>query len=163
MKRAFNIQNVMGRFFSEAEMSHFRSLQSCTGMLISGSTALQFFERTFYPESDLDLYVEHRYCRMIALWLVSIGYSYQPRPGHPDHDQLEPQNLEEALGPTPPELNGTSASIRFLPSSIVDYSDSGVIKVYNFHKSDSDCKIQLITSRHSPMELILKFHSSTCT
>lgn len=151
IKRAFNVENVLGRFFTDPQISHFRSLQSQTGMLISGSTALQFFERTFYPESDLDLYVEHRYCRVIALWLVAIGYSYEARAGHPDE-------LEEALGPTPV---GNGPSMRFLSSAIVDYSDSGVIKVYNFHKSDTGCKIQLITSRHSPLELILKFHSTT--
>lgn len=150
MKRTFNVQNIMGRFFTDSQISHFRSLQSQTGLLISGSTAVQFFERTFYPESDLDLYVEHRYCKVIALWLVTIGYSYEARAGHPDQ-------LEQALGTTP----WKGGPMRFLSSSIVDYSNSGVINVYNFHKSDSDCKIQLITSRHSPLELILKFHSTT--
>lgn len=119
-------------------------------MLISGSTALQFFERTFYPESDLDLYVEHRYCKTIALWLVAIGYSYEAREGHPEQ-------LEEALGTTPPKIVGT---LDFLSSHIADYPDSGIIQVFNFHKSDSDCKIQLITSHHSPLELILKYHST---
>ena len=152
MRRAFNLENLMSRFFTETEISHFRSLQSRTGMLISGSTALQFFERTFYPESDLDLYVEHRYCKVIALWLVTVGYSFEPRPGHPDQ-------LEEALSVAPHVFPRTT---QFLSSAIVDYEDSGVINVYNFRRSDPDCKIQLITSRHSPLELILKFHSSTC-
>jgi hypothetical protein len=150
MKRAFNIQNVMGRFFSETEMSYFLFLQSRTGMLISGSTALQLFERTVYPESDLDLYVEHRYCKVIASWLVTIGYAFKPRPGHSE-------KLEEALGTTTPVQ-----LINFVSSSVVDYLDSRIINVYNFQKSNSDCKIQLITSRHSPLEVILKFHSSKC-
>ena len=50
-------------------------------MLISGSIALQFFERMFYPESDLDIYVEIRYYKVIVSWLIGIGYIYEPHPG----------------------------------------------------------------------------------
>ncbi len=53
------------------------------GMLISGSTALQFLDRTTFLESDLDIYVEHQLRRKIALWLVAIGYKYQPTPKYP--------------------------------------------------------------------------------
>lgn len=153
MRRAFNLQKLMDRFFTEIEMSSFRLWQSRTGMLISGSTALQFLDRTFYPESDLDIYVEHRYCKVIALWLISIGYTYgRARPG------LSDQDLEEALRMTKFAIPKT---IKFLPPSTPDYLDCGVAGVYNFHKADPDCKIQLVASHYSPVELILKFHS-TC-
>ncbi|KAF8802204.1 hypothetical protein BYT27DRAFT_7197291 [Phlegmacium glaucopus] len=137
MRRSFNLNKLMGRFFTENEMSCFRSWQSRTGMLISGSTALQFFDRTFYPESDLDIYVEHRYCKAIAFWLIDIGYTYKPRPRYSDQD------LAEALRIT------------------TEYLNCGVANVYDFHKSNPDRKIQLITSHHSPLEPILNFHS-TC-
>jgi len=145
MRRTFNLHRLLGRFFTENEMSYFRSLQSQTGLLISGSTALQFFERVFYPESDLDLYVEKRYSRVVVVWLISIGYTYEPRPG-------SDQSLQKALEPV---------SEDFVHPLTEDYLNFGVVNVHNFHKSDPDCKIQLVVSRRSPLEPILTFHS-TC-
>ncbi|PCH44988.1 hypothetical protein WOLCODRAFT_91093 [Wolfiporia cocos MD-104 SS10] len=51
--RAFDVNRRLSRFFSDPFA--FRSLQARTATLISGSFALQFFDRTFYPEADLDL------------------------------------------------------------------------------------------------------------
>src|SRR5258705_9274874 len=59
--REFSLKRVLSRFFSPLEIFSLRYFQARTQMFISGSTALQFFNRTFYPESDLDLYVEHRF------------------------------------------------------------------------------------------------------
>jgi hypothetical protein len=53
--RAFNIEKRLSRYFDDPKS--FRKLQAETLTVISGSTALQFFQRNFYPESDLDLYV----------------------------------------------------------------------------------------------------------
>jgi hypothetical protein len=55
LARAFNINRHLSRFFSDPKA--FRSLQARTATVISGSGALQFFQRDVYPESDLDLYV----------------------------------------------------------------------------------------------------------
>jgi len=154
IRRIFNLEKLIGRFFTEHQISYFRSWQSKTGMLISGSTALQFFNRTFYPESDLDIYVEHRYCKVIAFWLISTGYTYEPRPGH------SVQDLEEALRLTKSVIPKT---IKFVSSSTAAYLNYDVASVFNFHKSNPDRKIQLVACHHSPLELILKFHSSTCT
>lgn len=152
MRRNFNLQKSIGRFFTKNQISQFRYLQSKSGMLISGSTALQFFERVLYPEFDLDIYVDNRYFKWIAIWLTNIGYTYESRPG---------QDLAQALRMT---THVFSRAIKFLPPSTSEYSNFGVASVYNFHKSDDlDCKIQLITSHHSPLELILKFHSSACS
>ena len=121
-------------------------------MLISGSIALQFFERVFYPESDLDLYVEIRYYKTIASWLISIGYIYESRPG-----QNSDQNLDEVLNTVIP-----TDGPRFAQPSTGDYADFGVVDVYDFHKPDDpDSKIQLVVSHYSPLEPILRFHSST--
>lgn len=72
MKRAFNLDKLLSRFFSPPEILRFRELQCSTGMLISGSTALKFFERVVYPDSDLDLYIEHRFSRQVADWPIII-------------------------------------------------------------------------------------------
>jgi len=101
----------------------------------------------FYPESDLDLYVEKRYSRVVVVWLISIGYTYEPRPG-------SDQSLQKALGPE-------DISEDFAHPWTENYLNSGVVNVHNFYKSDPDCKIQLVVSRRSPLEPILTFHS-TC-
>ena len=53
--RAYNVNRRLLRFVKDPVT--FRSLMARTRMVISGSFALQFFDRTFYPESDLDLYL----------------------------------------------------------------------------------------------------------
>ncbi|TDL14741.1 hypothetical protein BD410DRAFT_691149, partial [Rickenella mellea] len=46
--RAWSIHRNLRRFVKDA--IEFRSLQARTGTVISGSVALQFIDRTFYPE-----------------------------------------------------------------------------------------------------------------
>ncbi|KAF8900276.1 hypothetical protein CPB84DRAFT_1815433 [Gymnopilus junonius] len=159
IRRTFTIHDLLSRFFTPLEINTFRYYQSRTGMFISGSTALQFFNRETYPDSDLDIYVEHRYSRTIAFWLLSIGYSFVPRPRFQDED------LEEALRQNMAydNVNFTvpAQASAFFESTSMGYFGRGVANVYNFTKSDPSRKIQLITAFHSPLEVILNFHS-TC-
>jgi hypothetical protein len=116
-------------------------------MIISGSTALEFFDRTEYINSDLDLYVDHRYREPIALWLQSIGYTFMPRPS------IGPQSIETALNDDSHEHNNTGTLVYEYPCAIM---------VLDFIKSTLNPRpiIQLITSTASPLELVLRFHSS---
>ncbi len=57
---------------------------------------MQFFDRDTYPDSDLDVYVEHRYVRVLTDWLVNIGYEYKPL-----SDAANMATLDAALLPTP--------------------------------------------------------------
>ena len=126
-------------------------------MFISGSTALQFFDRSFYADSDLDIYVEHRYCKPTALWLESIGYSFQPRKTYLTN------NLDIALEETFAEFSDIDMNDLpqgFFGSTSMGYFGRGVANVYNFHKVNPDRKIQLITSFYAPLEIVLNFHSS---
>ena len=125
-------------------------------MFISGSTALQFFDRSFYADSDLDIYVEHRYCKPIAQWLESIGYSFQHR------NTYQSETLEMALEETlsDPDFVMNNLPQGFFDSTSMGYFGRGVANVYNFHKVDPDRKVQLITSYHAPLEIVLNFHSS---
>lgn len=124
-------------------------------MFISGSTALQFFDRTFYADSDLDIYVEHRYRKLVAAWLHSTGYDYSPR------NKKDDQTLRDAL-----ESHWSCDHDHFLSTSTFfepkngGYFGRGVANVYNFFKYQPERKIQLITSHHSPLEIVLNFHSS---
>ncbi|KZT06468.1 uncharacterized protein LAESUDRAFT_725910, partial [Laetiporus sulphureus 93-53] len=120
----------------------FRSLQARTGTLIAGSTALQFFDRTSFPNSDLDLYVFMQHCREVGLWLLAEGYSYvQARSAHAD--------FESALG----DLNDAPVEVYNIPS---------VARVFTFSKSAPDgkeLKVQLIMVIGAPMAVVLGFHS----
>ena len=155
IKREFSLNRVLSRFFSPLEILRLRYFQSRTQMFISGSTALQFFDRTCYPESDLDLYVEHKFRETIVTWLMSMDYKFQPRKGY---SSLKEQLEHKWDDPTP----GVSPSSPFFESRSNGYFGRGVANVYNFFKYDPERKIQLITSNHSPLEIVLNFHSSTC-
>ena len=148
LKRTFNINRFLSRFFSDP--IDFRSLQARTGTLISGSYALQFFDRTFYPESDLDLYVSYKSDTEVTDWLVQVGYVYTPR-------EKQPPTIEEALEDTR----------RFLGEEEHDeeYIDASILGVLNFQKSvpgeiDRDLKVQCIIAREEPVVSIFRFHSS---
>ena len=168
---------MLGKYFTDDQILRFRHLQATTGVIISGSTALQFFERILYPESDLDLYVEHRYRRPIALWLASIGYHYVPvRPKvtseheDPDHNldsvSATQSTLEEALAANVFQLPENPISYNQRPAIFFWGSGGGYLdatSILNFEKRDEfyqHRKIQIISSRHSPVEMILNFHSS---
>ncbi|KJA12934.1 hypothetical protein HYPSUDRAFT_649054 [Hypholoma sublateritium FD-334 SS-4] len=158
MKRAFNLNKLLSRFFSPTEIQRFRELQCSTGMLISGSIALQFFERVLYPDSDLDLYIEHRFSRQVADWLVNIGYNYAPLPG-----QDNPQSLDEAFHRNPHNQTHIPRIAVLLKDIIFSVQKDYVTSpfVFNFEKQNPYRKIQLISSLLSPLQRILGFHS-TC-
>lgn len=122
-------------------------------MLISGSTALQFFDRSHYPGSDLDVYVEHRYAGVIAHWFQSIGYTFEHRKAQDPDFHVAFNNTRKTL----PD------ALIFHPSAIAGYFGRGVANVFDFFKYNPSRKIQLITSFHSPLEVILHFHSSALT
>ena len=154
MKRAFCVDRLLSRYFTPAEITRFRELQSLTGALISGSTALQFLDRDTYPNSDLDVYVEHRYVRCLAEWLVEIGYKYTPL-----SDSAEMATLDAAFAAESPERQWPPHHENIFGDG--DYTKSTL--VFNFEKRHQQCTIQLITSFNCPIQCILDFHSSMST
>ncbi|KAI0765134.1 hypothetical protein C8Q74DRAFT_1031334 [Fomes fomentarius] len=127
-----------------------------TYTIISGSFALQFLDRTYYPGSDLDLYVHPDDSILeICLWLEQEGYVYVP---------ASRQN---------PMLRVEIAHIRTSPHTDVEHADvltqydtSSVRGILYFERSSPQdpCdirKVQVMVSHNSPMEAILCFHS-TC-
>lgn len=70
-RRAFDIQKHFTRFFTDPIT--FRCLQARTLAVVSGSNALQFLDRTVYPNSDLDLYVSSRHAAEVCDWIVKSG------------------------------------------------------------------------------------------
>ena len=173
IRRKHKLETVLGKYFTDDRILYFRYLQATTGMVISGSTALQFFERVLYPESDLDLYVEHRYRRPIALWLASIGYRYVPARTKviSEHHGLDTisatqSTLEEALEANPTQLLEDAIRPDQRPAIFFYGSGGGYLdatSILNFEKRDEfypHRKIQIIASSRTPIEMILNFHSS---
>lgn len=141
-RRAYNITKFLLRYFTEDFVHRFRVVQSRTGMLISGSAALQFFDRTFYTHSDLDLYVEHRHCSEAAHFFITAGYQFKPRR---EQGQLANEILTMGRHWEKSDRDGT-------------YINQGICCVFTFEKDDS--KIQLVTALHGTLNIILAFHSS---
>ncbi|TFY80353.1 hypothetical protein EWM64_g3656 [Hericium alpestre] len=135
-RRGFNINRHLARYFPDPRA--FRCLQARTGTLVSGSNALQFFDRTHYPNSDLDLYVSMTDAVVVADWLVAAGYVYQAR-----HDQA--QALRVALF----RMVENYESMESLEDAFVwmNYGLPGVAGVFTFVKP-----VDTTRSTTSPME-----------
>ncbi|KAI0366117.1 hypothetical protein BV20DRAFT_911460, partial [Pilatotrama ljubarskyi] len=144
-KRAFDIRILLRRYFEDPD--DFLAVLSRTSALISGSTALQFFSRTCYPDSDLDLYVNMCSRRELGRWLLSAGYKFAP-------NRSQHQDFEAAVT--------DMQQVRRL-----SYHMPGVASIYTFLRPEirdgllTLSKVQVIVACRTPMEVILGFHS-TC-
>lgn len=140
IKDTFSVHTTLVRFFPDP--SGFRSLQARTGTLISGSVALQFFDRAFYPTSDLDLYVHSKHRREVGLWLLSMGYTFTPSRGQDSHFDTAVLSPYQRKG--------------------LHYVMPGVLAIFTFHRRvfNKSLKAQIIVACRAPMEVVLGFHSS---
>ncbi|KAK0457423.1 uncharacterized protein EV420DRAFT_1335334 [Desarmillaria tabescens] len=132
---------LMVSYFSEPELLEFRLIQAKTGTLISGSTVLQFLERTTYPDSDLDIYTPFMYAREVGEFFLRIGYQFCPRESQikPFHEIAEDINQ------------------RVVEQEV--YNLRGIMQVYDLDRNGK--KIQLMSALNSPMDIILAYHCTT--
>jgi hypothetical protein len=152
MRRAFSINRILEPYFQSPDA--FRILQSQTDTLISGSAALQFFDRSFYPESDLDLYVDLSYAKAVVTFLKQDGYSFRPSA----HQYASPEDVLTLIANEEHfEYYGGSQTSE--DPSQTSEDPSNVSGVLTFSKGERE--VQVVTSRsRSPLSLILEFHSS---
>ncbi|KAJ7864794.1 hypothetical protein B0H14DRAFT_2735536 [Mycena olivaceomarginata] len=136
----FNVPRLLSRFFGDAtSVDDFRRMQGYTGAIISGSTALQFFNRLTWPNTDLDIYVTRASAAIAVVFILENGYTFSPRDFQDRNVSLQ---LCESVKDSPP-----------------GYPGKGIANVLNFYKDGT--KIQLIIVKTTPIEVILHFHS-TC-
>lgn len=153
-RRAFNVNRHLSRFFPDPVA--FRALQARTTTLISGSCALQFLDRTFYPESDLDIYVPMARIREVVKWLIDIGYEFRPAIIQPADFEAAVVHMEESF-----DMNN-------IPGVVTDlYPIRGIAGVFTLLKptpgeGSLPSKIQAIVPQRCPIQLVLGFHCSTC-
>jgi hypothetical protein len=142
-RRAFNINRHLSSFISQPLL--FRSLQARTGTLIAGSNALQFLDRIFYNEADMDLYVHPGHAKEVMDYVVEReGYEFKPH-------SMQPRDYRKLVSDT---WNNTRMR--------QDYPIKGVRSVLSLekHGSNGRRKIQVIECTMSPFDTIINFHSS---
>ncbi|KAJ7358000.1 hypothetical protein DFH08DRAFT_847679 [Mycena albidolilacea] len=131
------------RFFPALPAAEFRALQKETGMVISGSAAIQVLENEFWDGSDLDLYVEDNHdddknVTRVAEFILSHGCIFQPMKTRSD------VRAEPNLHSKRPAAQG------------FDFA-GGISAVFTFIQGAS--KVQVISTRCPVLSLILMFHS----
>lgn len=138
-ERTFDVDRYLTRSF--ARPIEFREMQQHTGALVSGSTALQLFERTTYHGSDLDVYVERRYSPAAVRFVR-------------DREQYLLKTTKHCVNVLEEPLSDMVNRV-----SYDDYVAKGISEVLTFVNDDRH--VQVIIAERSPMEIILNFHSST--
>ena len=173
---AFNINHYLRHFFQNP--LEFGTIQAETGTIISGSSALQFFDREIFEDSDLDLYLHPGHLERIGAWLMkSKGYIYITE--DPNVPVTEQQTLHRfqafktasmlidclILYPSlvfSPDIHCPGLEVPSSPS--VPYFPTDVIKgcmtfVHNMG-SHNQRLVQLMVTDYNPLDAILQFHSS---
>ncbi len=160
-KRAYRIELFLRPFFTFTQYITFQVIQTFTGLLISGLSALQFMDRTVYEGSDLDLYVHYRSIRHVGSarfvirmsdvhlqvheWLISIGYQFMLPSTYVSFDSVFQQTV--VLGGIP------------LDSGPRIYTGTGILGVFKYLNGHGK-KIDVIATLFTPLHAILGFHSS---
>jgi len=159
MKLAFDVNVHFARFFSDP--IQFRRLQAATHCVVSGSTALQFFNREVYPDSDLDLYVDFRNALDVCQFIlddVARAYTFLPC-GEQDRDFTAV--LEDFVA------RGTqhfSENQNINEGATGGYGLEQVLEVFSFVSRDEENrvlnKVQVVVTDLNPFVSMLTFHSS---
>lgn len=152
--RAFNIQRTLSYFFED--ILGFRLLQFRTGAIVSGSVALQFFDRSPFTPSDLDIYVHMLARQEVGEWLLKQGYMYNSyrrviRLETGEEISIDqPQSYAEAIG----SLLNAHIVNRFYVREVL-----GAIEfVKTVNGKQLTVQVNLVTG--CPIGAVLNFHSS---
>ena len=122
-------------------------LHKC-GAVISGSQAIQFFDRERYPESDVDFFVRLGGADELVKWIVCQGYSIT------DFSKRYRGNLENKIQELSAKCTGNLTSF--------EHPILGVINLLKPRVADK--KVQVIIVDVDPIEHVLYgFHSSKST
>ncbi|PPQ82745.1 hypothetical protein CVT25_009299 [Psilocybe cyanescens] len=153
LRRAFNVNHLFGWYFDDNSdiVDDFRRMQFETGLIVSGSSALHFLDRTGdkWTPGDLDLYVDHHFRREVCCWLEMHSYDFDPSPRQRSCGTLQEflENETEAH-----MYDEVLSGARYTGGLVLNFRKDGVHRGKN---------IQVITSNGSALSLILRFHS-TC-
>ncbi|KAI0070001.1 hypothetical protein K474DRAFT_1568082, partial [Panus rudis PR-1116 ss-1] len=153
IQRAWDLGSLLQPFFSN--VVSFRRILHETQAVVSGSQPIQFFSRSHYDDSDLDIYVQIEGALALGQWLQRHHYMYRP------HDSSSLTFYEAFL---------RMAVARSKPTFLTaqeGYDDVPITAVFNFHKTQTGSErhrsqlVQIIVVSEPPLQCILQFHSST--
>ncbi|KAG2023156.1 hypothetical protein CC2G_000842 [Coprinopsis cinerea AmutBmut pab1-1] len=146
---AYNINRHLSHFFKDPKA--FRQLQAKEHFLISGSNALQFMDRSFYPKSDMDIFAYPESVKELGLYLVkSEGYQFEPR--EKQAKKFEDVDIKQR--------DLTASALRRWGSQHAWLYTSGMNELFRFKRPSDDVEVQIISTSKSPLDCILHFHSS---
>ncbi|EJD05470.1 uncharacterized protein FOMMEDRAFT_152781 [Fomitiporia mediterranea MF3/22] len=156
--RVFDINKHYLRFFNDP--FSFRVLQARTHAIVSGSSALQFMDRTVYEKSDLDIFVTNRCAAEICAWIVKCGgrgYRFVPT-----EKQIEKGIITAAIALRMHREQQTHRGDIDEGVALLDFYDSNRLRsVLNYVSTDGENrKVQVIVTYNTAMEGILSFHST---
>ncbi|KAM5530040.1 hypothetical protein V8D89_016293 [Ganoderma adspersum] len=115
-----------------------------THTVISGSFALQFLDATYYPNSDLNLYIlPNDTLLVLGAYLLCQGYIYVPKEWQQEDFLEDTQHVQATLDVIPD----------------IENKDTPNYRSKSIH--EDVCSVQVIVPRVSPLYSILAFHS-TC-
>ncbi|TFK62302.1 hypothetical protein BDN72DRAFT_737265, partial [Pluteus cervinus] len=131
MIEEFSINELLLPFFHSPHITAFRKLQEELGVVISGSQAVQFFERKRFKDSDLDLYAHSTVSPRLEDWLTTVGY----RRANVVERTVDTGEHERAEG----------------------FYEGPITRVVTFQNRFSKRIVQVISTRHTVLEVILAF------
>ena len=146
-RRAYDIEAQLLDFLPDPDS--FRELQFYTGVIISGSFALQFFTRETRPDMSLDIFVGSRSQEQVGGWLLRHGFFYSPV-------KLIRGGVEETQAPYSDAIK--CPGFRAIPSvQVLDTLD--FVRVVD----GTERKVVLHVTCFSPVETVLLFPFSEFT
>lgn len=152
LKNCWDVDALLNRWFENAQA--FRQMLGQCGAIVSGSTALQYFDRTSYSRSDVDIIIPLAGTYRMGIWLLANDFTFQPR----DRDYND----------------FTTSLLRVINANPRGRNNRPLLKVFDFYAPPFKTQrylrhVQLIVIYGDPFSHILQYHSSkgsmtlTCT
>ncbi|KAF9011195.1 hypothetical protein BDQ17DRAFT_1420612 [Cyathus striatus] len=145
---AYDIHKHLSHYFDDP--AGFRNLQVRTTAIICDSNVLQFFERTSYPDTALDIFVQDIYAKEFGNWVVEEGYEFVPTQEQCDGKEAMFDNVEkfkEREKVADPEWWMSKESARYAEDH------RKIVSVSTFKKGKNT--VQLVCTRNTPMHCLL--------
>lgn len=161
MTRRFRLHNVIRPFVKEADVEDFRAMMQRYQVAISGSIAVQFFARMIFNFCDMDLYVETKYAPGVSKWLKDAGYELIMVGNTLLEEEHSHFDVSEELFAEMEMLSAGESNeeeVTLEPITATGYIGERAVLTYS-HKTNRR-KVQIIRCEGTPIQTILKFHSS---
>jgi hypothetical protein len=154
IRNQWDIDSFLSEWFDgEHRPCEFREvLGQCDG-IVSGSQALQFFDRTYFPDSDFDIFLRPEGTLRMGRFLQDCGYMYIP-------SATDVTTFDHAF-------HLVTRQLLSIKGDFLGYPNRSIIKIFNFRRLNADeeyqrnsGRIQIVVVKNHPIKHILTFHSS---